>query len=193
MKFLDIDGIKKLLAAPDPRTITGTRNQAILEILFSTGLRVAELVALDRTQFEGTLHKKDYELSITGKGNYPRVVYFSERALGAIKHYLHGRTDDDKALFIRTAGPAGAPLRLTTRAIEHIVRHYAQKAGLPFLATPHTLRHSFATDLLTQGVDLRAVQEFLGHRSIATTQVYTHITSKRLRDIHRAFHSGKNL
>ncbi len=193
VKFLDIQQIKKLLTACDTHNLIGARDQAILETLFSTGLRVAELVALDRGEFGYTLNKKEHELSIIGKGAYPRTVYFSERATSAIREYLARRTDNDKALFIRTAGPSHAPLRLTTRAVEHIVEQCVKKAGVAILATPHTLRHSFATDLLTQGVDLRTVQEFLGHRSIATTQVYTHVTSKRLRDIHRKFHGGKNI
>ena len=132
-------------------------------------------------------------MSIIGKGNYPRIVYFSERALYRIKEYLLRRTDEDDALFIRFKGPTNAPLRLTTRGIEAIVQKYAKAAGLPILATPHTIRHSFATDLMAQGVDIRTVQEFLGHRNIATTQIYTHVTSKRLRDIHKKFHGGRKL
>lgn len=191
IKFLDGVQVDKLCAMPDHSTISGIRDRAILESLFSTGLRVAELVALDRNQFEGAMSSPDFELSIIGKGGYPRTVYFSERAFFWVKKYLSSRTDDENPLFIRFKGPRSDSKRLTTHAIEDIVQKYAKKAGLPFLATPHTFRHSFATDLLTQGVDLRTVQEFLGHRNIATTQVYTHITSKRLRDIHRKFHHGR--
>lgn len=191
VNFLDGTQIEKLCALAHTQTTAGLRDRAILESLFSTGLRVAELAALDRKQFEGTLNKNDFEISIIGKGGYLRTVYFSERAFMWLKKYLSSRTDDESPLFIRFMGQKDGTRRLTTRAIETIVQKYAKKAGFPFLATPHTLRHSFATDLLTQGVDLRSVQEFLGHRNIATTQVYTHVTSKRLREIHRKFHNGK--
>ncbi len=191
VKFLDAAQVERLVEAADSKTETGLRDRAILETLFSTGLRVAELVALERKQFAGARGRTDYEISITGKGGYPRTVYFSERALSWVQKYLSSRGDEDAALFVRLKGPGGDSRRLTTRAVENIVQKYAKKAGLPLLATPHTLRHSFATDLLTQGVDLRTVQEFLGHRNIATTQVYTHVTNKRLRDIHRKFHSGR--
>ncbi|OGZ95337.1 MAG: hypothetical protein A2847_03140, partial [Candidatus Sungbacteria bacterium RIFCSPHIGHO2_01_FULL_50_25] len=193
VKFLPLDQIEKLLGTPNTKTETGARDRAILETLFSTGLRVAELAALDRKQLAGAKNKTEFELSIIGKGSYPRIVYFSERALYWIKEYLLRRTDEDDALFIRLKGPTNAPLRLTTRGIEAIVQKYTKAAGLPVLATPHTIRHSFATDLMTQGVDIRTVQEFLGHRNIATTQVYTHVTSKRLRDIHKKFHGGRKL
>lgn len=191
VKFLDASQVEKLCSMADSCTAAGLRDRAILESLFSTGLRVAELVALGRKQFYGAEKKTDFEISIIGKGGYPRTVYFSERALFWVKKYLAIRRDDEDPLFIRYKGPGSDSQRLSTHAIEDIVEKYAKKAGLPFLATPHTLRHSFATDLLTHGVDLRSVQEFLGHRNIATTQVYTHVTSKRLRDIHRKFHSGR--
>lgn len=190
VKFLDACQVEKLCSMANINTGAGLRDRAILESLFSTGLRVAELVALDRKQFYGAEEKPDFEISIIGKGGYPRTVYFSERAFYWLKKYLSSRSDDQDPLFIRYKGPGSDSKRLSTHAVEDIVQKYAKKAGLPFLATPHTLRHSFATDLLTQGVDLRSVQEFLGHRTIATTQVYTHVTSKRLREIHRKFHSG---
>lgn len=194
IKFLDLDQLKKLLAAPDNKMLSGLRDRAILETLFSTGLRVAELVALDRKHLEGAKNKEDFEMSVTGKGGYPRTIYFSRRALDAIKKYLGERGEDDEvALFVRLKGPTSDSRRLTTRTVELVVQKYAKQSGIPLLATPHTLRHSFATDLLNQGVDLRNVQEFLGHRNIATTQVYTHVTNKRLRDIHRKFHGGKDL
>ena len=195
VKFLALNEIEKLLSAAKPDTDTGLRDRAILETLFSTGLRVAELVALDRKQLAGSRNKTDSELSIVGKGGYPRTVYFSERAFLWIKKYLVLRNDEDEALFIRSRKGQGktSSLRLTPRGIELIVEKYAKMAGLPVLATPHTIRHSFATDLLEQGVDLRTIQEFLGHRSIATTQIYTHVTSKRLRDVHRKFHGGRHL
>lgn len=193
VKFLDLDQVEKLLASPNINTDTGIRDRAILETFFSTGLRVAELRSLDRKHLAGAKNKNDFEISIIGKGSYPRTVYFSERALYWAKKYLASRTDDDEALFIRFKGPNSDSRRLTTYAIELIVQKYAKISGISVLATPHTLRHSFATDLLNQGVDLRTVQEFLGHRNIATTQIYTHVTNKRLRDIHKKFHGGRNL
>lgn len=192
VKFLTLEQIEKLLLSPTTNTNSGLRDRAILESLFSTGLRVAELAILNRDQIN--TKKQDMELSIVGKGGYQRTIYFSERALEWLKKYLGTRSDNDSALFIHYRSRKDvSSRRLSMRSIERIVQKYSKIAGLPILATPHTLRHSYATDLLTQGVDLRTVQEFLGHRSIVTTQIYTHITSKRLRDIHRKFHSGKKL
>lgn len=194
VKFLTLDQLKRLLDAPKINTISGKRDKAILEVLFSTGLRVAELTALDRKTIISGLNKNDYEISIVGKGGYPRTVYFSKRALEALKSYLKDRSDVEKAIFI-SHGPHSRSdeSRLSIRSIERIVQRYSLEGGIPVLATPHTLRHTFATDLLSQGVDLRIVQEFLGHRNIATTQIYTHVTSKRLRDIHRKYHGGSQL
>lgn len=193
VKFLNLEQIEKLLSVPDIKSSNGLRDKAILEAFFSTGLRIAELVALNREQFTNVKDKKDLELSIVGKGNHPRTVYFSERALRWVKKYLQNRKEKEKPLFIRSSGRQDADSRLTSRSIERIVKKYAILAGVPVFTTPHTLRHSYATDLLTQGVDLRSIQEFLGHKNIVTTQIYTHVTNKRLRDIHRQFHSGKNL
>jgi site-specific recombinase XerD len=193
IKFLNLEQIEKLFLAPDIANNQGLRDKAILEALFSTGLRVAELVALNREQFGNIKDKKDYELSVIGKGGYPRTVYFSERALSWLKKYLEGRNDMEKALFINHRSRKDADARLTSRSIERIVKKYAILAGIPTFTTPHTLRHSLATDFLTQGVDLRTIQEFLGHRSITSTQIYTHVTNKRLRDIHREFHGGRKL
>jgi len=193
LKFLNLDQIEKLLTAPKGNSPIDLRNRAILETLFSTGLRIAELVALNKEQFTNIKDKKDLEIGIIGKGNHPRTVYFSERALSWVKKYLETRKDKEKALFIHYRARGDAEARLTARSIERIVKKYAILAGVPIFTTPHTLRHSMATDLLTQGVDLRTIQEFLGHRNIVTTQIYTHVTNKRLRDIHRQFHSGKNL
>ena len=193
VKFLTRDQVYKLLLAPNTNTITGLRDRAILESLFSTGMRVAELASLDRDQIKITPSTKDLEITIIGKGNRPRPVYFSERSVKWLREYLKTRTDKERALFIRYKGPKDSPSRLTTRSIENIVKKYAIQAGVPIFTVPHTLRHSFATDLLAKGVDLRTVQEFLGHKSIATTQIYTHVVSKRLRDIHRKFHSEKEL
>lgn len=193
VKFLNLEQIEKLLLAPDVKDVSGLRNRAILESLFSTGLRIAELVVLNREQFANIKDKKDLELGIIGKGSHPRTVYFSERALNWVKKYLATREDKNKALFIHYRSREDVESRLTARSIERIVKKYALLSGVPFFTTPHTLRHSYATDLLSQGVDLRTIQEFLGHRNIVTTQIYTHVTNKRLRDIHRQFHSGKNL
>jgi len=193
VKFLNLDQIQKLLLAPDTKTQNGLRNRAILEAFFSTGLRIAELVSLNKEQFENIEKKKDLELGIIGKGDRPRTVYFSERALEWLKKYLETRNDKAKALFINYRSRKDSNKRLTSRSIERIIKKYAIKAGIPTFTTPHTIRHSYATDLLNQGVDLRTIQEFLGHKNIVTTQIYTHVTNKRLRDVHRKYHSGKNL
>ena len=193
VKFLNLEQIEKLLTAAEPKDDIRVRDRAILETLFSTGLRIAELVALDIEQFANIKNKKDFELGVIGKGGNPRTVYFSERALNWIKNYLDTRKDKEKPLFLNARARKDADSRLTARYIEKLVKKYAVLAGIPMFTTPHTLRHSYATDLLAQGVDLRAIQEFLGHRSIMTTQIYTHVTNKRLRDIHRQFHSGKDL
>jgi site-specific recombinase XerD len=195
VKFLNLEQIERLLLTPNTKTPIGLRDRAILESLFSTGLRIAELVSLNREQFNSSelKNKKDLELGIIGKGGYPRTVYFSERALFWLKKYLEIRKDKEKALFIHYKARKDSDSRLTARSIERIIKKYAIQAGIPIFTTPHTIRHSYATDLLTQGVDLRTIQEFLGHRSITSTQIYTHVTNKRLRDIHRQFHSGKDL
>jgi site-specific recombinase XerD len=193
IKFLSLEQIEKLLAAADKDTPESLRDRAILESFFSTGLRIAELVALNREQFANIKDKKDLEIGIIGKGRHPRTVYFSERALNWVKKYLQTRKDKDKALFIHYRARKDADSRLTPRSIERTVKKYALLSGIPFFTTPHTLRHSYATDLLSQGVDLRSIQEFLGHKSIMTTQIYTHVTNKRLKDIHKQFHSlGKD-
>ncbi len=193
VKFLNLDQIEKLLTAVNPKDDSSIRDRAILEALFSTGLRIAELVSLNVEQFTNIRNKKDLELGIIGKGGNPRTVYFSERSFDWIKKYLSTRHDKEKPLFIHIRSKGTAENRLTPRSIERIVKKYAVLAGIPIFTTPHTLRHSYATDLLTQGVDLRTIQEFLGHKNIVTTQIYTHVTNKRLRDIHRQFHGGKNL
>lgn len=195
VKFLNLEQIEKLLLSPDAKNLIGLRDRTILESLFSSGMRVAELVSLDREQINIKSDTKDLEVAIVGKGNKPRTVYFSERTVNWLKKYLAARKDRDKekALFIRYRGPQNASLRLTPRSIENIVKKYSIQSGLPVFTVPHTLRHSFATDLLTQGVDLRTLQEFLGHRNIGTTQIYTHVVSKRLKEVHRKFHGGKKL
>lgn len=196
IKFLNLDQVEKLLLAPDTKTAIDLRDRAILETFFSTGLRVAELISLNRDQLRIKNSTRDLEISILGKGNKVRTVYFSQRSIEALRRYLEKRRDMDEALFINYKpgiAKTDKSRRLTAKSIEDIVKKYVKIAGLPVMATPHTIRHSFATDLLTQGVDLRLVQEFLGHRNIATTQIYTHVTNKQLRDIHRKLHSGKNL
>lgn len=193
IKFLNLEQIKKLLLSPNIENKIGLRDRAILEAFFSTGLRIAELVALNKEQFTNLKNKNDLELGIIGKGDNPRTIYFSERALSWIKKYLETRNDGEKALFIHYRSRKDVEDRLTPRSVERIVKKYVILAGVPIFTTPHILRHSYATDLLTQGVDLRIIQEFLGHQSITSTQIYTHVTNKRLRDIHRKFHSGKNL
>ncbi len=189
VNFLNISQIKKLLETPDVTKKEGLRDRVILETLFSTGLRVAELVSLNINQLRRIKNpKQELEVSIIGKGGHPRTVYFSRRVIVWLQKYLQSRRDQNKALFISYHGRK--PLkRMTSRNVERLVKKYTELAGLPMTTTPHTLRHSFATDLLIKGVDLRTVQEFLGHKNIATTQVYTHITRPRLREIHQKFHS----
>lgn len=189
VKFLTLEQVKRLLDVPEARNVSDIRDKALLETLFSTGLRVAELTSLDRDQLKITPEIKDLEVVIVGKGSRPRPVYFSPRAIKSLREYLANRNDKEKALFINYKGPTSGPRRLSVRSIEEIVKKYALLAGIPTFTTPHTLRHSFATDLLMRGVDLREVQEFLGHKNIGTTQIYAHVTSKRLRDTHRKFHS----
>ncbi len=193
VNFLTLEQIEKLFSTPDTSKRSGLRDRTILETLFSTGLRIAELVSLNREQINLKLMTKDLEVGIVGKGNRPRTVYFSQRTVYWLRKYLDTRQDKEKALFINYQGRKNSSRRLTDRSIERTIKKYALMVGLPTNTTPHTLRHSFATDLLTQGADLRVIQEFLGHRNISTTQVYTHVTNKRLRDIHRQFHGGKRL
>jgi len=180
----------RLLEAPKGNDLRILRDKAILELLFSTGLRVSELCSLNRDHIENT---KTGEISIRGKGGKIRVVFISDTAKIALKNYLDKRTDVDEALFVKgnlaKEGPSRlSPSRLTTRSIERIVQQHAIKAGISKKVTPHVLRHTFATDLLQSGADLRSVQAMLGHSSITTTQIYTHVTDKQLREIHRAFH-----
>jgi len=192
IKFLTLDQIKKLLEAPKTSTPIGLRDRAILETFFSTGLRVAELVSLNKEQIKISPETKDLEIVVIGKGNRPRPVYFSKRAVKWLRSYLETRKDKEKALFINFKGPKNVQeKRLSGRSMENIVKKYAILAGIPTFTTCHTIRHSFATDLLNQGVDLRTIQEFLGHKNIGTTQIYASVTSKKLRETHRKFHSLK--
>ncbi|MBI5448746.1 tyrosine-type recombinase/integrase [Candidatus Gottesmanbacteria bacterium] len=191
IKFLEREQVDRLLNMPEISTPEGLRDKAILEVLFSTGLRVSELVSLNRDQIN--LDRKEF--GVIGKGRRPRVVFLSDSAAEWLRRYLSGREDDGKPIFIRYSGKkpvegetSGESLRLTARSVQRLVEKYVKKARLPIKITPHGLRHSFATDLLHGGADLRAIQEMLGHKNVATTQVYTHITNPQLREIHTKFH-----
>lgn len=191
LRFLDAAQVDRLAHTPDRAAPTGLRDRAILELLFSTGLRVSELVALDRHQ----VNLETRELSIVGKGRKRRVVFVSAEAAAAVARYLAARDDRDPALLIAYRGPQavtgeGASRRLSARSVERMVARTVRRAGLSVRATPHSLRHSFATDLLSNGADLRSVQELLGHANLATTQIYTHVTNPQLRAVHSRFHSG---
>ena len=195
IKFLNFDQVESLFNMPDLSKPDGLRDRAIIEILFSTGMRVSELTSLNIRLFniQNIINKKilELELSISGKGGSTRTVYFSERALDWLGKYLKTRQDMFPPLFINyKKGDDDNNHRLTPRSVERLVRKYTSMAGLPVDATPHTLRHSFATDLLQHGADMRSVQELLGHKNIVTTQIYTHVTNPQLRDIHKKFHSG---
>jgi site-specific recombinase XerD len=189
-RHLDIishEELKRLIASPDITTAKGMRDRAILELLFSTGLRLSELCSLNQD-----LDLSKDEFSIRGKGEKIRVVFLSEDAKSAIKEYLKNRKDMEEAMFIDVSkNNTGGARRLTPRSIERIVKDCAIKAGISKKVTPHVLRHSFATDLLSNGADIRSVQMMLGHANIATTQIYTHITDKQLREVHKKFHSRK--
>jgi site-specific recombinase XerD len=157
--------------------------------LFSTGLRVSELCSLTRD-----LDLRADEFSIRGKGEKVRVVFLSKEAKDAIKGYLDKRKDMDDALFVQYGKNAKSKkdLRLTPRSVERIIKHYAIKAGITKKVTPHIIRHSFATDLLQNGADIRSVQMLLGHANINTTQIYTHVTDKHLREVHKKFHNKRS-
>ena len=191
LKFLNAEQITRLLNQPLLSTPIGLRDRAILELLFSTGLRVSEMVALNRDQID----LKTREFGIIGKGGHARIVFISHEATTYIDRYLKSRTDKVRPLFINFLKRNSIVYnenksRLTSRAVQYLVKKYTRQAKLPVDATPHTLRHSMATDLLRAGADLRSVQELLGHANIATTQIYTHITDSRLREVHEKFHSG---
>lgn len=187
--------LSRLLLAPDcagrPEgdDIKTLRDKAILELLFSTGLRVSELCSLT-TDIDFSFG----EFPIRGKGEKVRVVFVSDEANVALNRYLKARKDMNDALFVQVGKEkikSGEPSPLTPRSIERIVKHYALKAGISRKVTPHVIRHSFATDLLSNGADIRSVQMLLGHANIATTQIYTHVTDKALRDTHKKFHSRR--
>ena len=192
IKYLNSESLQRLFNAVTPDKLQGVRDRAILEVLFSTGLRVSELVSLNRYQ----INIRSGEISVVGKGGKRRVVFLSKKAKEKLNQYLLKRTDPYKPLFIRSSGPkppAGLTdekLRLSVRSVERLVEKYRKKAGLVDRVGPHALRHSFATDLLEQGADIRYVQEMLGHKNISTTQVYTHVTNRQLKEIHEKYHSG---
>jgi len=191
IRFLSSQQVRKLLDQPTISKIIGLRDKAIMETLFSTGLRVSELTNLNRDQID----LKARELGVIGKGGRARVVFLSKRAVSWLGRYLAARDDHYRPLFIRYSGKkditnTDEEMRLSPRSVQRAVEKYRKKARIPIEVTPHVLRHSFATDLLFQGADLRSVQELLGHKNIATTQIYTHITNKRLRETHEKFHSG---
>jgi len=188
LDLITIPELTRLMKAAEGGEPKQLRDRAILELFFSTGLRLSELCSLNRD-----LDLSRDEFSIRGKGDKVRVVFLSDDAKAHIKKYLASRKDMEEPLFINASKNAknGASARLTPRSIERLVKQYAIKAGISKKVTPHVLRHSFATDLLSNGADIRSVQMMLGHANIATTQVYTHVTDKQLRDIHKKFHSKK--
>lgn len=191
LKFLNSEQIEKLLNQPLMSTPIGMRDKALMELLFSSGLRVSELVSLNCDQID----LKTREFGIVGKGGRSRLVFISKRAAGFIERYLRERSDGLKPLFINYSKSRGlistdSKARLTSRAVQYILKKYIKQANIPIEATPHTLRHSMATDLLRSGADLRSVQELLGHKNISTTQIYTHVTDARLREVHERFHRG---
>ena len=189
LDLISLDELGRLLKAPVGEDLKSLRDKAILELLFSTGLRVSELCSLPRD-----IDLRKDEFSVRGKGEKVRVVFLSESAKEAIKKYLAKRGDIEDVLFIGTGSVGkkkGEITHLTARSVERIVAQHAIKAGISKKVTPHVIRHSFATDLLGNGADIRSVQMMLGHASISTTQIYTHVTDKALREIHKKFHSKK--
>lgn len=189
MHFLDRDQLDRLLSQPLVSTPRGLRDRVMMEVLFSTGLRVSELVSLDRDQ----VNTQTREFGVIGKGRKARVVFLSETAANWVEQYLVTRPDHYEPVFIRMNGQVspdvdGESLRLTTRSVQRIIEKYAKSAKLPIKITPHGIRHTFATDLLQHGAGLRDVQEMLGHKNIATTQIYTHVTRPELKKIHDKFH-----
>lgn len=190
--FLTPEELERLTAQPDTSKLNGLRDRAILELLFSSGLRVSELVGLDRDH----INLKRREFMVRGKGQKDRPVFISDEAAAWIEKYLARRTDNTRPLFIRYSGSkkidnSGNFSRLTARSVQRMVSRYALLGGITKHVSPHTLRHSFATDLLMNGADLRSVQVMLGHSNIATTQIYTHVTDPHLKAVHEKFHNSK--
>jgi len=191
MKFLNIEKVERLLSQPLLSSQVGLRDKAILEVLFSTGLRVSELVGLNRDRVD----LSSREFGVIGKGRRPRVVFLSERAAVWLERWLLSRQDNWTPVFIRFSGSKpdlladGEDTRLTSRSVQRLVDKYSRQARLPIKITPHGIRHSFATDLLSNGASIRDVQEMLGHKDIATTQIYTHVTRPKLREAHAKYHT----
>ncbi len=188
LDLISVTELDRLLNAPEGDSPSALRDRAILELFFSTGLRVSELASLNKD-----LDLSKDEFSIRGKGEKVRVVFLSESAKEAIRKYLKNRKDFDEAMFVQFSNNKSEKknMRLTPRSIERLVKKYAIKAGISKKVTPHVIRHSFATDLLQNGADIRSVQMMLGHANIATTQIYTHVTDSQLKDVHKKFHSKK--
>lgn len=182
--------VDTLLAAPGNKTLTDLRDSAILSTLFSTGLRISEALQLDRDDIRADVN----EIAVRGKGNKVRVVFLSDEARMNLREYIDQRTDIDPALFIRHKKGTGdqEDLRLNPRSVQRMIKKRAAQAGLTKSITPHTLRHSFATDLLSNGADVRQVQQLLGHASITTTQIYTHLTDTHLRVVHEKYHRKRS-
>lgn len=217
VEFLEADEVERIIAAANGTDFRSLRDRAMLELLFSSGLRVSELVSINRDR----LDLKNQEFTVRGKGDKVRVVFVSDNAKKALEKYLDKRSDIDPAVFVRDAkaqekftkkivetqfiasknigkdamnrafAKEKDTLRLTPRSVQRMVKHYAAKAGIIKDVHPHTLRHSFATDLLINGADIRSVQAMLGHSSITTTQIYTHVTNKQLKEVHKAFHGRR--
>ncbi len=188
--FLHYDEVERLLEQIETNDEAGLRDRAIIELLFSSGLRVSELVNLNRDH----INTKRHEFMVRGKGQKDRPVFISESASNHIKNYMDERKDNLPPLFLsysrnNTSNTGGDYKRLTARSIQRIINKYAKLAGITKHVSPHTMRHSFATDLLMNGADIRSVQVMLGHSSISTTQVYTHVTDEHLREVHEKFHS----
>jgi len=186
---LNEDELERLFAQPDISKLAGMRDRALLELLFSSGLRVSELTGLDRDH----INLKRREFMVRGKGQKDRPIFISAEAADWLQKYLDMRRDNVKPLFIRFMGSKKVDLsgnyhRLTARSVQRLVAHYALLAGITKHVSPHTLRHSFATNLLMNGADLRSVQAMLGHSNIATTQIYTHVTDPHLKAVHEQFH-----
>jgi site-specific recombinase XerD len=192
LKFLNSEQIERLLSSPSISTPAGLRDKAILELLFSTGLRVSELVSLNKDKLDFNRR----EFGVIGKGGRARVVFMSKRAASWVKRYLEARQDKWIPVFVRHGRGKedlhgkGEGMRFTTRGVQRVVEKYTKKAKLPIKITPHGMRHTFATDMLSQGAGLREVQEMLGHKNISTTQIYTHVTNPQLKKVHEKYHSG---
>ncbi len=189
--FLHYDEVEDMLDQIDTSNESGLRDRAIIELLYSGGLRVSELVGLNRD----SINLERREFMVRGKGSKDRPIFISEACADRVAEYLDARTDSLPALFLnnsrhtQTVDTSGDYRRITARSVERIVEKYARMAGITKHVSPHTLRHSFATDLLMNGADLRSVQSMLGHADISTTQIYTHVTDAHLKEIHEKFHS----